>query len=454
MRQCEFFLETTIGEIDTRAHQVEVLIDGRWTPVRRGVELARHERRHGVLEMRIDGEPAESREGQSSRHLRETSEVAQAFLEPGGVRSVVERLGGAEADEYIRALRAVEDGVRTGTWEDARQAIEESCRVWVDICEHMHGTLPHADTSFANRLRAFGADSAQADVLAFALRDITGGDDAERAGARAAVAVLNTGGTTIEALSSARRVMYLMGSEREWGAPLGTEFQAGVVPQGGLILLSGEAGSGKSTHAKRLADTTTNVVIVSTDGIRKELLGSEADQSRGDEVFRERDRRVRQGLERGQTVLVDATNLDRSVSKLFHFAKENGRAVSVVRMDTPTERVLEQNSGRDRVVPEEAVLRHVARHREMTDTVWRERGAAHVCSVSEALRVGDAPDSGAPCRVTTHAEIAELIKYGGASMTADGEFRVLSPWRSGRGVRQESFVARSTDGVYFELAES
>jgi predicted kinase len=454
MRQCEFFVETTIGEIDTREHQVEVLIDGRWTSVRRGAELARHERRHGVLEMRIDGESAESREGQNSRHLRETSEVAQAFLEPGGVRSVVERLGGAEADEYIRALRAVEDGVRTGTWEDARQAIEESCRVWVDICEHMHGALPHADTSFANRLRAFGADSAQADVLAYALRDITGGDDAERAGARAAVEVLKTGGTTIEALSSIRRVMYLMGSEREWGTPLGTDFQAGCVPQGGLILLSGEAGSGKSTHAKRLADTTTNVVVVSTDGIRRELLGSEADQSRGDEVFRERDRRVRQGLQRGQTVLVDATNLDRSVSKLFQFAKENGREVSVIRMDTPAERVLEQNSSRDRVVPEEAVLRHVARHREMTDTVWREKGAAHVCSVSEALRVGDTPDSGAPCRVTTHAEIAELIKYGGASMLADGGFRVLSPWRSGRGVRHESFVARSTDGVRFEVAES
>jgi predicted kinase len=454
MRQCEFFVETTSGKFDTRTHQVEALVDGVWTTVRRGVELARLERRYGVLEMRIDGEPAESHEGQQSRHLRETSEIAQAFLEPGGVRSVVERLGGIQASEYLETLRAVEDGVRGGTWEDARAAIEEGCEKWIKLCQDVQDALPHADTSFANRLRAFGAENTEADVLAFAMRDVAAGDGAERAGARAAVGVLTAGGSTSDAYNAARRVMYLLGAERDWGASLGTEFQSGVVPQGGLVLLSGEAGSGKSTHAKRLADTAKNVVIVSTDGIRKELLGSEADQSRGDEVFRERDRRVRQGLRNGQTVIVDATNLDRSVSKLFQFAREHERMVSVVRMDTPVERVLEQNLGRERVVPEEAVLRHVARHREMTDEVWRTKGARHVCSVAEALQLGDVPPSGAPCRVTTSADISELIRYGGASEISDGVFRVQSPWRTPLGERRESFVARSSDGVRYELSES
>jgi len=75
-----------------------------------------------------------------------------------------------------------------------------------------------------------------------------------------------------------------------------------------LIVMVGLSGSGKSTKAKELA-TIHNAQIISSDAIRKELWGDEADQRFPEEVFTTLQKRMRQFLQNGQSVIVDATNL-------------------------------------------------------------------------------------------------------------------------------------------------
>ena len=81
-----------------------------------------------------------------------------------------------------------------------------------------------------------------------------------------------------------------------------------------LVLMIGIAGSGKSTIAKTLKETYNRVdgqqsVIVSSDAIRAEILGSENDQTANDNVFAEVRKRINNNLSK-RTVIVDATNIN------------------------------------------------------------------------------------------------------------------------------------------------
>lgn len=73
-----------------------------------------------------------------------------------------------------------------------------------------------------------------------------------------------------------------------------------------LILMVGPSGAGKSTVINSLFDDSE---VVSSDGIRSELLGDFRIQSNQDDVWAEVHRRVRQKLAFGQRAVVDATNL-------------------------------------------------------------------------------------------------------------------------------------------------
>jgi len=168
------------------------------------------------------------------------------------------------------------------------------------------------------------------------------------------------------------------------------------------------------------------VQVVSTDGIRLELLGDEASQERGDEVFKERDRRVYAALRHGGAVVVDATNLDRSAERLIEFAKRNGSVVTVVRLDIPESRIFAQNASRDRVVPEEAVARHVQRHHTLDEAGWQKRGADLVLSVSEAEYIADCPERGWNTRVRGIEDVQRLVQLGVATPDSAGEVRFPS----------------------------
>ena len=81
-----------------------------------------------------------------------------------------------------------------------------------------------------------------------------------------------------------------------------------------LVLLVGPSGSGKSTLAAKHFEPHE---VVSSDGIRAELLGDFRIQTNQFEVWEEVHRRVRQRLAFGQRVVVDATNIKFGDRKAF-----------------------------------------------------------------------------------------------------------------------------------------
>ena len=75
-----------------------------------------------------------------------------------------------------------------------------------------------------------------------------------------------------------------------------------------LHVMVGISGSGKSTIAKEIANEE-NAVIVSSDSLRKELLGDENRQDANELVFNEYHKRIKNNLIKGKSVIADAINL-------------------------------------------------------------------------------------------------------------------------------------------------
>lgn len=133
-----------------------------------------------------------------------------------------------------------------------------------------------------------------------------------------------------------------------------------------LILLIGIPGSGKSFYTKKYDYDRIfkhNTTILSSDQVRKEILGDENDQTHNEEVFQYiKDTSVKQ-LEKGQRVIIDATNLSRKArqsitdyvdQKLSFY--EYGFIKFVV-VATPYYQCLENNRKRSRQVPENIIER-------------------------------------------------------------------------------------------------
>lgn len=125
-----------------------------------------------------------------------------------------------------------------------------------------------------------------------------------------------------------------------------------------LILMVGIPGSGKTTFANTMFDEDT--IILSSDGIRKELFGSEADQDHNDIVFQTLYSRARENLANNKTVVLDSTNSSKENRKraLSHFTNMN-ISISAIVIDTNLETCIKQNAQRERVV-EESVIKEFA----------------------------------------------------------------------------------------------
>lgn len=124
-----------------------------------------------------------------------------------------------------------------------------------------------------------------------------------------------------------------------------------------LYMLIGIPGSTKSTYAKKLAEET-NAIILSSDSLRNEMFGSEDNQEHNAEVFIELHKRCKDGLSKLNNIIYDACNINQK--KRTFFLKELNKIdcyKKAVIMATPFELCLENNSKRDRKVPEYVIKR-------------------------------------------------------------------------------------------------
>ncbi|MEB3290531.1 MAG: AAA family ATPase [Leptolyngbya sp.] len=121
-------------------------------------------------------------------------------------------------------------------------------------------------------------------------------------------------------------------------------------------LLIGPPGSGKSTLAKRIQAEIPHSCIVSTDQIRQDLYGCAAEQGVWSEIEAEVIRRIGQGVERGQSVIYDATNA-RRVWRMTLLRRLSPLGVDWVGwyLKTPLATCRQWNRERDRQVPPEVI---------------------------------------------------------------------------------------------------
>ena len=146
-----------------------------------------------------------------------------------------------------------------------------------------------------------------------------------------------------------------------------------------LEILIGLPGSGKSAYAKEKELEEDNVVVVSSDSIRKEILGDVNDQSQNDKVFSVLLKKCLEGVRDNKRVIVDATNLNRK--RRINFINEfpMGTKIIATVFAIPFSICCERNNNRERTVPLEIMERM---YRTFTPPT-REEGYSDIALVME-----------------------------------------------------------------------
>lgn len=122
-----------------------------------------------------------------------------------------------------------------------------------------------------------------------------------------------------------------------------------------FLMMVGIPASGKSTMAKELVEDRDDIIYLSSDEIREELLGDVNDQSKNSEVFVEMTKRAKEALKDGKHVIYDATNISRKRRRgLLQQLPKNVKKVACY-VSTEYKDIIKQNESRDRVVPKHAI---------------------------------------------------------------------------------------------------
>ena len=125
-----------------------------------------------------------------------------------------------------------------------------------------------------------------------------------------------------------------------------------------IVVLVGLPGSGKSTHLERLG-----VSGLSSDAIRRLLADDETDQTINHRVFQTLRYLLRQRIAAGRSVTyIDATNLTPDERRPYILiGKRCGCEVEALFFDVSLDVCMARNAQRQRVVPEEAMLKLAGR---------------------------------------------------------------------------------------------
>jgi predicted kinase len=125
-----------------------------------------------------------------------------------------------------------------------------------------------------------------------------------------------------------------------------------------IVVLVGLPASGKSTYLQRIG-----MRGLSSDVIRGLLADDERDQTNHERVFQTVRYLLRQRLAIGRPVTyIDATNLTPAERRPYlEIGQQFGCDVEAEFFDVPLAVCLERNAGRDRVVPEEAMVKMAAK---------------------------------------------------------------------------------------------
>ncbi len=120
-----------------------------------------------------------------------------------------------------------------------------------------------------------------------------------------------------------------------------------------FIIGIGIPGSGKTTVLKSFAEKW-GYVYICPDDIRAEMTGDPADQSKNKEVWEEAYKKTQEKLEKGDTIVFDATFANQEQRrKILAFARENGaEKIEGIFLDIPLESAKKRNEERERKVPE------------------------------------------------------------------------------------------------------
>lgn len=124
-----------------------------------------------------------------------------------------------------------------------------------------------------------------------------------------------------------------------------------------FILMCGIPGSGKTTKAKKIAKECS-AVYISSDDLREELFEDATDQNHNEEVFTEMNKRTVKALKENKNVVYDSCNISRKrrMTIIRQFKRYNPKFICALCYNT-YEKCLENNRKRERVVPDDAVLR-------------------------------------------------------------------------------------------------
>ena len=125
------------------------------------------------------------------------------------------------------------------------------------------------------------------------------------------------------------------------------------------FMVCGPSGCGKTTFVNKFIKDHPEVINVSTDAIRAELWGDEADQQHGDIVFQTAFKRITESLQNKCSIIFDATNLNaRHRADFIAMCKGAGATYCVCyAFHSNVEDCIQNQNRRNRQVPRSVVRR-------------------------------------------------------------------------------------------------